>query len=153
MNRGGRVEPVEQSHCRFCRQALWKAGQQGEAQAGKLRAILARNIPAQASVVDQLGIDENWKHNLHAAERAKGGRMLRQAWFECGLGEQLRTVVQGVPGSESTVVSDLCCVYLVAVNRCTAALAMGLFARSLQVDTVDKGRQFGAENLGNASFG
>ena len=100
-----------------------KAGQQGEAQAGKLRAILARNIPAQASVVDQLGIDENWKHNLHAAERAKGGRMLRQAckWFERGLGEQLRTLVQGAPGPESTVLSDLCCVYLVAVNRCTAA--------------------------------
>ena len=52
--------------------------------------------------------------------------MLRQAWFERGLGEQLRTVVQGVPGPESTVVSDLCCVFLVAVNRCTAAFAMGL---------------------------
>ena len=56
--------------------------------------------------------------------------MLRQAWFEFGLqfglGEQLRTLVQGVPDSESTVVSDLCWVFLVAVNRCTAALAMGL---------------------------
>ena len=49
-------------------------GQQNESQAGKLRAILASNIPAQASVVDQLGLDENWKHNLHAAERAKQGR-------------------------------------------------------------------------------
>ena len=48
-------------------------GQQGESQAGKLRAILASNVPAQASVVDQLDIDENWKHNLHAAERAKQG--------------------------------------------------------------------------------
>ena len=48
-------------------------GQQGESQAGKLRAILARNIPAQASVVDQLDIDENWKHNLQAAGRAKQG--------------------------------------------------------------------------------
>jgi len=43
-------------------------GQQGESQAGKLRAILARNTPAQASVVDQLDIDENWKYNIHAAE-------------------------------------------------------------------------------------
>ena len=71
--------------------------------------------------------------------------MLRQAWFECGLGEQLRTLVQGVPGSESTVVSDLCCVYLVAVNRCTAALAMGLLHEVCRLDTVDTGRQFGPD--------
>ena len=92
-------------------------GQQGESQAGKLRAILASNVPAQASVVDQLDIDENWKHNLHAAERAKQGGALRQAWFEGGLGERQGTLVQGVPDSESRVVPDLCWVFLVAVNR------------------------------------
>ena len=46
----------------------------------------------------------------------KGG-MLRQARFECWLCERQGTLVQGVPDSESTVVLDLCCVDLVALNR------------------------------------
>ena len=36
--------------------------------------------------------------------------MLRQARFEFGLGERQGTLVQGMPGPESTVISDLCCV-------------------------------------------
>ena len=64
-------------------------GQQGESQAGKLRAILARNTPAQASVVDQLDIDEKWNHNLHAAERAKQGGL--SGWLGSSLFEVSRS--------------------------------------------------------------
>ena len=31
------------------------------------------NVPAHAWNIDQLGLDENWKQNVHAAERTKGG--------------------------------------------------------------------------------
>ena len=98
-------------------------GQQGESQAGKLRAILARNTPAQASVVDQLDIDEKWNHNLHAAERAKRGGVVRQAWFKFVRGQPQRTWILGVPDPESMVVPDACLVSLVLVNRCSEHLS------------------------------
>ena len=31
------------------------------------------NLPTHAWNIDQLGLDENWKQNVHAAERTKGG--------------------------------------------------------------------------------
>ena len=36
-------------------------------------AHLAGNLPSHAWNLDQLGLDENWKQNVHAAERTKGG--------------------------------------------------------------------------------
>ena len=34
---------------------------------------MAGNLPSHAWNLDQLGLDENWKQNVHAAERTKGG--------------------------------------------------------------------------------
>ena len=94
------------------------AGQQFEGHAGYLWGILAGNAPVQACVIDQLGIDESSSHNLHAAERAKGGACSDRLGSSLFEGQRQRTWVQGMPGPESTARSDLCCVFLVLVNRC-----------------------------------
>ena len=53
----------------------------------------------------------------------KRGGMLRQARFEFVRGQRQRTGVQGKPGPESVVVSGLCCVSTVVVNRCSEHLS------------------------------
>ena len=53
----------------------------------------------------------------------KRGGMLRQARFEFVRGQRRRTGVQGKPGPESVVVSGLCCVSTVVVNRCSEHLS------------------------------
>ena len=56
-------------------------------------------------------------------DRCKRGGMLRQARFEFVRGQRRRTGVQGKPGPESVVVSGLCCVSTVVVNRCSEHLS------------------------------
>ena len=94
------------------------AGQQVEGHAGYVWGILAGNAPAQACVIDQLGIDESSSHNLHSAERAKGGACSDRLGSSLFEGQRQRTWVQGMPGPESIARSDLCRVFLVLVNRC-----------------------------------
>ena len=92
---------------------------------------LVGNLPAHAWNIDQLGLDENWKQNVHAAERTKGGGMLKQAWFEFVQGQLQRTEVQGRPGPESVVVSYQGCVSVVVVNRCSEHLSKPRPAQTL----------------------
>ena len=52
---------------------------------------MAGNLPSHAWNLDQLGLDENWKQNVHAAERTKGGACsgrLGSSLFEASGGAQ-----------------------------------------------------------------
>ena len=68
-------------------------------------------------------IHRNHIFKLWVPHSLKRGGMLRQARFEFVRGQRRRTGVQGKPGPESVVVSGLCCVSTVVVNRCSEHLS------------------------------
>ena len=94
-------------------------GQQWESQARDLWAILAGNVPTKVMELDLLGLVESRKQAFHSAQRTQTGGFSGRPNSSLFEGQGQRTVVPGVPGSESTVALGQRSILTIALSACS----------------------------------